>query len=355
MELYDKILFGVFALGAEAFHLAAGSPMTAQVDGRTHRLGSGPLETMTLQRLLYDLCSFEALNVFEKRGAVTFDLNFEMGRRFRAFVLNRGGRVEMALKQIHHDAPPAERLGVPPGFIDLASEGWGLFVMASPENEGIGNTTDSVIKSLRHRTIERVIEIKDRRRFLTKHFGGQLYPAHENLGDAAVFLLARSPGSVLVTQARELELVRAALFAAESGHMAFLKVTAPRTDAALETISAMLDEADDPENLHARLAENLHAVLAQRLLRRKGHRHARVSAWELLARSDSLENVVRRREWDRVEHLIAAGRREGMIDQDDSLLGLVMRGRLLPATAIARARHPGRLTERIRAWREGKG
>ncbi|MFW5798776.1 MAG: hypothetical protein ACOCXX_03875 [Planctomycetota bacterium] len=352
--IYDKVLFGVFTLGATELHFSADAPPVARVDHVPRPIGGAPTDEVQLRRFLIDRAPHRAWEVFQQAGAVTFDMSFEMGHHFKVFVLQRADSFDLTVKLMNVPHTSPRSIGLPESFIEMVSEGWGIFIVASPPREGAGTTIRSVVRSLRERTIEHVIELKSRRRFLNKYFGGKLYPAHDTLAEAVAFILQRRVSSALVTSGDDIDMLRAALFAAECGHLSLVQVRAGCTDEALSRVVELLEREDDASSLVEQLVENLHGVLAQRLVRRKGHQHRRVAAFEFLSRCSALGDVIRSRNWDRVEHIIGAGRREGMLVLDDSLLGLVMLDEILETAAMARARHPRRLARRIAEWRSGR-
>ncbi|HKD10700.1 MAG TPA: ATPase, T2SS/T4P/T4SS family, partial [Thermoanaerobaculia bacterium] len=159
-------------------------------------------------------------------------------------------------------------------------------------------------------------------------------PDVPNFADGVKAAIREDPDCLLVGEMRDLETIRMALTAAETGLLVFATL---HTNSAAKAVDRIIDAfpADEQEQIRIVLAETLRAVVAQQLLRRRTK--GRVAAFEILLGSTALSNAVREGKTSLINNLIQTGKSKGMISMDQSLGELVRSNVILPDEALDRA------------------
>ncbi|MFX6798027.1 PilT/PilU family type 4a pilus ATPase, partial [Acinetobacter baumannii] len=149
--------------------------------------------------------------------------------------------------------------------------------------------------------------------------------------------LREDPDIILVGEMRDLETIRLALTAAETGHLVFGTL---HTTSAAKTIDRVIDvfPAEEKDMVRAMLSESLQAVISQTLLKKNGG--GRVAAHEIMIGIPAIRNLIRENKVAQMYSAIQTGANHGMTTLDQSLKGLVARGVISPQTARTAAKQP---------------
>ena len=326
--------------GASDLHLSAGQPPWLRVDGDLCRLALPPLDQACVLQGLADVMS-EAQQQRQRRDLdADFSLSLPGLGRFRVatFLQDRGAAAEFRL--IPDAVPTLAQLGLGAVFQRLADLPRGLVCVTGPTGSGKSTTLAALLDHINaHRqchilTIEDPIEfVHSSQRSLVSQ---REVDRHARSFAAALrAALREDPDVILIGELRDLETVRLALTAAETGHLVLATL---HTASAAKTIDRIIDvfPAEEKAVVRSMLAESLQAVVAQTLLKRVGG--GRVAAHELMLATPAIRNLVREARVAQLYSAIQTGAQFGMQTLDQALKDLVARGLVGREEARALAR-----------------
>ena len=241
-----------------------------------------------------------------------------------------------------------EQLGLPAVAAELAMKDRGLILVTGPTGCGKSTTLATIIDYINNRRSAHVTTIEDPIEFVHNN-KNCLVNQREVGSDTLSFsnalrsALREDPDVVLVGEMRDLETTQLAITAAETGH---LVLGTMHTNSAAKTCDRVVDifPAEKQEQIRAMFSESLLAIIAQTLIPTADGR-GRIAAFEILVGIPAVRNLIRERKTPQIGSVIQTGASHGMIAMDQSLKDLVMRGKITPEQAAARAANPKVFTE----------
>jgi twitching motility protein PilT len=342
----DGSLFGYLraarAAGASDLLLQAESVPYARVEGALIRFDVEPLPAERAEVFA------NALRKMGQQGE-GLDLDFciepqEMGR-FRVNVHHQRRGWAACIKLIAQEIPDLESLALPEDLYELTAYRQGLVLVTGPSNSGKTSTLAALVAHVNATRAEHVVTIEDPIEFVFQSERAnitqrQVGPHTRTFAGALRAALREDPDVVLVSELRDLDTIRTAIVAAETGHLVMGTL---HTRDAISTVNRVLDlfPARERAQVRTTLAGTLRAVVSQVLLPRKtGGR--RVCAYELLKVTSAASTHIRDERTHQLLSLLQMGRRHGMVDLDTQLQRLVSDGQIAVDTARAAAKDPGR-------------
>jgi twitching motility protein PilT len=259
--------------------------------------------------------------------------------RFRVNLLRQERGSAAVFRLIPSRVPTADELRLPKSIAELYAASNGLVLVTGPTGSGKSTTLAALLDRINERLSYHVITIEDPIEFVHTN-SRSVYTQREIGTDVVSFAegvkaaIREDPDCLLVGEMRDLETIRMALTAAETGLLVFATL---HTNSAAKAIDRIIDAfpANEQEQIRIVLAENLRAVVAQQLLRRKGT--GRVAAFEILIGSTALSNAIREGKTSLINNQIQTGKSKGMISMDQSLAELVKGGVVEPDEALERS------------------
>ncbi|MDQ4144504.1 MAG: type IV pilus twitching motility protein PilT [Actinomycetota bacterium] len=315
---------------ASDLHMKAGGPPYVRVNGRLSKTHFSVLTSGDCERAAMELMSDEQARQFKQRGEADFAYSEAGLGRFRVNVFRQRGSVALACRRVLPGSPSFETLGLPPAVKTLAEEQRGLVLVTGPTSSGKTTTTAAMInhinatRSCHVLTIEDPIEIlhPDRTAIVNQREVGQ------DTNDFAVALRAamrQDPDVIFVGEIRDTETVKAALQAAETGH---LVVSTLHTTDVSETINRIIDFFPPHQQKQTRvsIAGSLRGVVSQRLVPRMDGRGL-VPAVEIMVMNGRVRDLILNDEQTYMLHdLIKESGFYGMQTFDQALLELYRSG-----------------------------
>lgn len=321
---------------ASDLHISAGLPPMIRVDGDLERVDHPEMTQDDVLRVLDETMDDYQRRDFEARRETDYSCTVEGGARFRvnAFTHNRGAGV--AFRTIPSRVSTLEDLGAPSIFGELAKLPRGLVLVTGPTGSGKSTTLAAMVEEKNRTETGHILTIEDPIEFL--HTSKQcLINQREVHRDTVSFAAAlrsalrEDPDTILVGELRDLETIRLALTAAETGHLVLATVHA---SSAPKTIDRVVDvfPGNEKDMIRAMLSESLRAVISQTLLKRNGG--GRVAAHEIMIANPAIRNLIRDGRVAQMVSAIQTGRAAGMQTLEQCLDGLVLGG--IVASEVAR-------------------
>jgi twitching motility protein PilT len=339
MDIAELLAFAVKNKASD-LHLSAGLPPMIRVHGDVRRINLPPLEHKDVHAMIYDIMNDSQRKHYEEHLECDFSFAIPGLARFRvnAFVHNRGaGGV---FRTIPSKVLSLEELNAPKIFQDIASQPRGIVLVTGPTGSGKSTTLAAMINYVNENehghilTIEDPIEfVHESKRCLINQ--REVGPHTHSFANALRSALREDPDVILVGEMRDLETIRLALTAAETGHLVFGTL---HTSSAAKTVDRIVDvfPAAEKEMVRAMLSESLRAVISQTLLKTKDG-SGRVAAHEIMIGTPAIRNLIRENKIAQMYSAIQTGQAVGMQTLDQCLQDLVRRNVVAASEARSRA------------------
>lgn len=341
MDITELLAFGV-KHNASDLHLSAGLPPMIRVDGDVRRINVPALEHRQVHSLVYDIMNDHQRKVFEEDLEVDFSFEIPNLARFRVNAFNQSRGVAAAFRTIPNKVLTLDELGAPAIFRDIAENPRGLVLVTGPTGSGKSTTLAAMIDYINDHYNHHIITIEDPIEFV--HQSKQcLINQREVFRDTKSFNVAlrsalrEDPDIILVGEMRDLETIRLALTAAETGHLVFGTL---HTTSAAKTIDRIIDVFPGEEKAMVRsmLSESMRAVISQTLMKKNGG--GRIAAHEIMIGIPAIRNLIREDKVAQMYSVIQTGMVHGMQTMDHCLKNLVSRGLISVQDAKAKAVDP---------------
>jgi twitching motility protein PilT len=326
MDIGELLAFSV-KNGASDLHLSAGLPPMIRVDGDIRRINVPALEHKVVHGLVYDIMNDKQRKDYEEFLECDFSFEIPNLARFRvnAFIQNRGAGA--VFRTIPSDILSLEDLKAPKIFKDIADYPRGVVLVTGPTGSGKSTTLAAMVNHVNEQEYGHVLTIEDPIEFVhtsKKCLINQREVHRDTLGfnEALRSALREDPDVILVGEMRDLETIRLALTAAETGHLVFGTL---HTSSAAKTIDRIVDvfPAAEKDMMRAMLSESLRAVISQTLMKKTGG--GRVAAHEIMIGTPAIRNLIRENKVAQMYSAIQTGAQFGMQTLDQNLQDLVKR------------------------------
>ncbi|MGM0412741.1 MAG: type IV pilus twitching motility protein PilT [Pseudomonadota bacterium] len=327
MEL-EELLALVVRQGASDLHLSAGMPPLLRIDGDLRRVNTPELDDRTVQGLVQGIMSERQRRTYEEELELDFAVELSGLGRFRvnAFQQNRGAGA--SFRHIPGTILDLEQLGAPGVLRELAALRTGLVLVTGPTGSGKSTTLAAMVDHKNRNEAGHILTIEDPIEFVHASRRGlvnqrEIHRDTNHFGTALRSALREDPDTILVGELRDLETIRLALTAAETGHLVFGTL---HTSSAAKTVDRIIDvfPAAEKDMIRSMLAESLRGVIAQVLLKASGG--GRVAAHEILVGTSAVRNLIREDKVAQLYSTMQTGHNAGMSTLDQSLQDLVARG-----------------------------
>ena len=341
MDISELLAFTV-KNNASDLHISAGEPPMIRIHGDMTRIKVPPLEDRAVQSMVYDIMTDNQRKAFEEH--LELDFSFALGdvARFRvnAFWQNRG--MSAVFRVIPTEVFTLEQLKCPEVFASIAMEPRGLCLVTGPTGSGKSTTLAAMLNHRNENERGHILTIEDPIEFVHKSKNSlvsqrELGPHTHSFANALRSALREDPDVILVGELRDLETIRLALTAAETGHMVFGTL---HTSSAPKTIDRVIDvfPAAEKDMVRSMLSESLRAVISQALIK-TADGQGRVAAYEIMLGTPAIRNLIRENKVPQMVSVMQTSQREGMQTLDHCLQQLVKTRKITQQAALEKAQN----------------
>jgi len=324
---------------ASDLHISAGEPPMIRVDGDIKRINLPAMEHKEVHALVYDIMNDKQRKDFEEFLETDFSFEIPNLARFRVNAFNQNRGAAAVFRTIPSKVLTLEDLVTPEIFKEISDNPRGLVLVTGPTGSGKSTTLAAMVDYRNEKDSEHILTIEDPIEFVHKSkkcLVNQREVHRDTLGfnEALRSALREDPDIILVGELRDLETIRLALTAAETGHLVFGTL---HTSSAAKTIDRIIDvfPAAEKDMVRSMLSESLRAVISQTLMKRVGG--GRVAAHEIMIGTAAIRNLIREDKVPQMYSAIQTGAGIGMQTLDQCLQDLVRRQVVTKAEASPRA------------------
>jgi twitching motility protein PilT len=339
VDISDLLAFSV-KNKASYLHLSSGLPPMIRVHGDVRKINLPAMEHAEVHRMLYDIMNDSQRKVYEETLECDFSFEIPDLARFRVNAFNQQRGAGAVFRTIPSKVLTLDELNAPKVFKDIADTPRGIVLVTGPTGSGKSTTLAAMIDYINETQMSHVLTVEDPIEFVhtsKKSLINQreVGPHTQSFENALRSALREDPDVILVGEMRDLETIRLALTAAETGHLVFGTL---HTSSAAKTIDRVVDvfPAAEKEMVRSMLSESLRAVISQTLCKTKDEQ-GRVAAHEIMMGTPAIRNLIRENKIAQMYSAIQTGQSMGMQTLDQNLQDLVKRNVISAAEARTKA------------------
>ncbi len=324
---------------ASDLHLSSGLSPMLRIDGDMHRINLPSLDRTTVGDLIETIMNSTQKDIYEKDYEVDFSYELPEGSRFRvnAFQQYRGPAI--ALRAIPSRMMSLEEIGCAEILKKIADSPSGLIIVSGPTGSGKSTTLSAMVDYKNNTDYLNILTLEDPVEHLHQSKKclinqREIHRNSRSFSRALRSALREDPDIILIGEMRDLETIRLALTAAETGHLVLATL---HTSSASQAVDRIIDVFPAAEKSMVRfmLAESLRAVVSQTLVKKDGG--GRVAALEVMIATPAVKNLIREEKISQLYSTMQLSRDEGMQTLEQHLEELVKSGTVSPEKASARA------------------
>ena len=341
MDITELLAFSVKNKASD-LHLSAGLPPMIRVHGDVRRINLPAMEHKDVHAMVYDIMNDGQRKQYEEMLETDFSFAVPNLARFRVNAFNQERGAAAVFRTIPSTVLSLEDLNAPKIFKEISEHPRGIVLVTGPTGSGKSTTLAAMIDYINENHYGHILTVEDPIEFVHESkrcLINQREVSRDTLSfnNALRSALREDPDVVLVGEMRDLETIRLALTAAETGHLVFGTL---HTSSAAKTIDRIVDvfPAAEKDMMRAMLSESLRAVIAQTLLKTKDGK-GRVAAHEIMIGTPAIRNLIRENKIAQMYSAIQTGQNVGMQTLDQCLADLVRRNQVSTAEARLRAQN----------------
>ncbi len=324
----DQLLAFAVKNNASDLHLSSGVPPMIRVDGDIKRINMPELSHKEVHSMIYDIMNDKQRKAFEEFFETDFSFEIPDVARFRVNAFNQSRGAGAVFRTIPSTILTLEDLAAPKIFKDIAMYPRGICLVTGPTGSGKSTTLAAMIDYVNDNRPDHILTIEDPIEFVhesKRSLINQREVHRDTLGfnEALRSALREDPDVILVGEMRDLETIRLALTAAETGHLVFATL---HTSSAAKTVDRIVDvfPAGEKDMVRSMLSESLRAVISQTLLKKNGG--GRIAAHEIMIGTAAIRNLIREGKIAQMYSSIQTGHAVGMQTLDQCLQDLLAKG-----------------------------
>lgn len=347
-----EILSKAVEAGSSDVLLIPGLPVSFKINGRITRDGEtvlAPADTHSLASEIYALSYQRTIDDINTKGDNDFSFSLPSLARFRVNIFRQRGSLAAVIRIVPFALPDRAELGIPDNVMRFAQLSRGLVLVTGPAGSGKSTTLACIINEINTTRNVHVITIEDPIEYLHRHNKSvvtqrEIVTDTESYADALKSALRQAPDVILLGEMRDYESIKAAITAAETGH---LVISTLHTTGAVNTIDRVIDSfpPDQQQQIRIQLAMTLQGVVSQQLVPSRDGRE--IPVFEVMIANNAIRNMIRERNSHQMESIIHSSGAEGMVTMDASLLACVKAGQITPECAMEYAYNKEQMQKRL--------
>ena len=327
MDISDLLAFSVKNKASD-LHLSAGLPPMIRVHGDVRKINVPAMDHTQVHDMVYDIMNDGQRKVYEETLECDFSFEIPNLARFRVNAFNHNRGSGAVFRTIPSKILTLEQLSCPPIFKEIANTPRGIVLVTGPTGSGKSTTLAAMVDYVNENEMGHILTVEDPIEFV--HTSKKCLINQREVGphtlsfqNALRSALREDPDVILVGEMRDLETIRLALSAAETGHLVFGTL---HTSSAAKTVDRIVDvfPAAEKEMVRSMLSESLRAVISQTLCKTKDEQ-GRVAAHEIMIGTPAIRNLIRENKVAQMYSAIQTGQNIGMQTLDQNLQDLVRR------------------------------
>jgi len=328
VDISDLLAFSVKNKASD-LHLSSGLPPMIRVHGDVRKINLPALDHAQVHAMVYDIMNDGQRKTFEETLECDFSFEIPNLARFRVNAFNQNRGAGAVFRTIPSEVLTLDELKAPKIFKEIAETPRGLVLVTGPTGSGKSTTLAAMVDYVNEKDYGHILTVEDPIEFV--HMSKkclinqrEVGPHTQSFSNALRAALREDPDVILVGEMRDLETIRLALSAAETGHLVFGTL---HTSSAAKTIDRVVDvfPAAEKEMVRSMLSESLRAVISQTLCKTKNG-EGRVAAHEIMIGTPAIRNLIRENKVAQMYSAIQTGQNVGMQTLDQNLQELVSRG-----------------------------
>ncbi|MCF2907516.1 type IV pilus twitching motility protein PilT [Pseudoalteromonas sp. DL2-H2.2] len=338
MDITELLAFSVQHKASD-LHLSSGVSPMIRVDGDVRRVNIPALEAKDVNSLVYDIMNDNQRKDYEQNLEVDFSFEVPNLARFRVNAFNASRGPAAVFRTIPSSVLTLEDLGAPEIFRKISDCPRGLVLVTGPTGSGKSTTLAAMVDYINSNKHHHILTIEDPIEFVHENKLSlinqrEVHRDTHSFNAALRSALREDPDVILVGELRDLETIRLAMTAAETGHLVFGTL---HTTSAPKTIDRIIDvfPGEEKDMVRSMLSESLQAVISQTLVKKVGG--GRVAAHEIMMGIPAIRNLIREDKIAQMYSSIQTGAMHGMQTMDQCLTNLVNRGLITNQDAQAKA------------------
>ena len=339
MDISDLLAFSVKNKASD-LHLSAGLPPMIRVHGDVRKINVPSMDHTQVHDMVYDIMNDGQRKVYEETLECDFSFEIPNLARFRVNAFNHNRGAGAVFRTIPSKILTLEELNCPPIFKEIADTPRGIVLVTGPTGSGKSTTLAAMIDYINENEMGHILTVEDPIEFVHQSKKclinqREVGPHTLSFQNALRSALREDPDVILVGEMRDLETIRLALSAAETGHLVFGTL---HTSSAAKTVDRIVDvfPAAEKEMVRSMLSESLRSVISQTLCKTKDEQ-GRVAAHEIMIGTPAIRNLIRENKVAQMYSAIQTGQNIGMQTLDQNLQDLVRRNIISASEARGKA------------------
>jgi twitching motility protein PilT len=307
----NKLFESTISKGASDLHLVAFMPPVLRIYGELEILTDFPkIDSEDIQNLVFSIMTRQQRQIFDQQKELDFGIQFDMNNRFRINVHQQKGYIEASCRLINTQLMSMEELGLPEVVKDLARLRDGLVLVAGPTGSGKSTTMASMVELINKEKKSVVITLERPIEYVHPNYNSIIKQREIGIDTLSFSAALRSslrqdPNVIVIGELEDLETVKTALIAAESGHLVIASFHSPNTLQAIDRLANMFPPENRKQALF-QLSNCIKAILSQLLIPRKD-KPGRILTMEVLISNDAVKRIIRNDELIQLPTVIQTG------------------------------------------------